>query len=182
MRGKPRDADALVVLGYRCEGGRMDPLLAERLDTALALWKRYRYRYMILSGGAVVSDLTEAGIMRDYLVSQGVDARRILLEEYSRNTVHNIVNCAILMKQHRLQSCLFVSNSFHLRRMRYISKRLHIPASFYASRSISAIGRQWKLTFLEIKAFRLTLPWLEKASNWEQKGWMGNTKSRSTAG
>lgn len=181
-RWTPREADALVVLGYKCINGQIDPLLAERLDTALDLWNRFRYRYVVLSGGAVVSERTEAAIMRDYLISKGVDAKRILLEEYSRNTVHNIVNCTLLMRRQHLKTCLYVSNSFHLRRMRYIARRLNIPANFYGSRKLPSIRRQWKLTFLEIRAFRLTLPWLHKAANWEQNGWMGNTNSRSASG
>jgi uncharacterized SAM-binding protein YcdF (DUF218 family) len=172
-----RSADALIVLGYRCDGGEIPPLLQERLDTALRLLESCSFRYVILSGGAVASQRTEAEIMRDYLIGRGVTEERILLENQSRNTVHNIVNCGILLRQYGLRSCLLVSNSFHIRRMKYIMKRLNMPAYFYAGRSLRTLFRQWKLTFQEIRAFRKTLPWVEKALNLETPRMMGKKEA-----
>ena len=169
----PQDADALIVLGYRCDQDRIHPLLQERIDTAITLWKKYRFRYMIVSGGAVASSISEAEIMKRYLVSRGVEPSRILLENCSRNTVQNIVNCRILMREHGLNSCLLVSNSFHIRRMKYIMDQLQISASFYADRRLPNIMRQWGITFQEIKAFRLTLPWLDKVKRLDRLEMMG---------
>ncbi|CAG7635394.1 YdcF family protein [Paenibacillus allorhizosphaerae] len=169
-----RDADALIVLGYRCDNDQVHPILKERLDAALQLFRERRYRYVILSGGAVRSKFTEAEIMRDYMIAQGMPPERIIMETRSRNTVHNVVNCKLLMEEFGLSSCLLVSNSFHIRRMHYIMKRLDIPASFYAARTLSSIvGLQRKLTFQEIKAYRLTLPWIEKALNMPSRQMMG---------
>jgi uncharacterized SAM-binding protein YcdF (DUF218 family) len=162
-RLQERDADALIILGYRCDNGRIHPLLKDRLDTAIRLLAKHRYRRVILSGGAVVSSRSEAEIMRDYLVSRAIPEERLLLEQKSRNTVHNIVNCKILMNEHGVETCLLVSNSFHIRRMKYIMSDLGISASFYASRDFMQLVRQWRITFQEIRAFRLTLPWLAKA-------------------
>ena len=169
-----RDADALIVLGYRCDDDQIHPILKERLDAALLLFRERRFRYVILSGGAVRSKFTEAEIMRDYMVAQGMPEDRIIMETRSRNTVHNVVNCKLLMEQFGLATCLLVSNSFHIRRMHYIMKRLGIPASFYAARHLrSIVGLQRKLTFQEIKAYRLTLPWIEKALNMSSRQMMG---------
>jgi uncharacterized SAM-binding protein YcdF (DUF218 family) len=162
-RLQERDADALIILGYRCDNGRIHPLLQDRLDTAVRLLAKHRYRRVILSGGAVVSSRSEAEIMRDYLVSCGIREEQLLLEQKSRNTVHNIVNCKILMNEYGMETCLLVSNSFHIRRMKYIMSALGMPASFYASRDFMQLVRQWRITFQEIRAFRLTLPWLAKA-------------------
>jgi uncharacterized SAM-binding protein YcdF (DUF218 family) len=175
------DADALIVLGYRCDNDEMHPLLKERLDTAIQLFRQYRYRFIILSGGAVKSKLTEAEIMRDYLVAHGVPVNRLLLESRSRNTVHNIVNCKLLLEQHGMQTCLLVSNSFHIRRMGYIMKAFRIPAALYATRHWRSIfTMQWKLTFQEIRAFRLTLPWLEQAMNMKTLQIMGSKKGAAS--
>jgi uncharacterized SAM-binding protein YcdF (DUF218 family) len=160
---RERDADALIILGYRCDQGQIHPLLQDRLDTAIRLMEQHRYRYVILSGGAVASSRSEAEIMRDYLIRYGIREERLLLEQKSRNTVHNMVNCKILMERHGMKSCLLVSNSFHIRRMKYIMNALGIPAFFYANREPMKVIGQWRITFQEIRAFRLTLPWLEKA-------------------
>ncbi|MFE5317560.1 YdcF family protein [Paenibacillus sp. NPDC056579] len=178
---RKRDADALIVLGYRCDGNRIHPLLQERLDIAMRLFRENRYRYMILSGGAVKSEITEADIMREYLLKQGMDDDCLLLETQSRNTVHNMVNCKALLQEHGLDSCVLISNSFHLRRMGYIMKSLQIPASLYASRNWNSIVKlQWKLTFQEIRAFRLTLPWLEQAIHMNSPQTMGSKKGAAS--
>ncbi|NMO94418.1 YdcF family protein [Paenibacillus lemnae] len=157
-------ADVLIVLGYRCDRGEIHPLLKERLDTAIRLYRKKTYRAIIVSGGAVTWDRSEAEIMRDYLLAQHIPPEAVLIEDWSRNTVHNVVNCRVLMERHGYKSCVLISNSFHIRRMKYIMRRLGIPAGFYYSRRLSSIVKdQLKLTFQEVRAFRLTLPWLDRA-------------------
>lgn len=163
MRAK--DADALIVLGYRCDGDRIHPLLRERLDTVLDLWRKHQYQYIIVSGGAVTSTRTEADIMKEYLVRHRVKESCILVENQSQNTVDNFTYCQRIMDRHGLRTCSIVSNSFHIRRMRYISKHLNIPAYFYARRSIGVIVKQWKLSWMEIRAFRITRTWLAEAKS-----------------
>lgn len=174
-------ADALIVLGYRCDGNQIHPLLKERLETALLLYREYDYRYLVLSGGAVKSNVTEAEIMRDYMLKQGVPEDRMLLESCSRNTVHNLVNCKLLFQDYGISTFLLVSNSFHLRRMRYIMKTLGLTASLYAERNwFSILQLQWRLTFQEIRAFRLTLPWLDQAVNMTTPQMMGGKKGAAS--
>ena len=170
---KAGPADALIVLGYRCDHDEIHPLLKDRLDTVLDLAAKYDYKRIIVSGGAVASKLTEAEIMQRYLVEHGIPAEKILLENRSRNTVHNAINSSILMQQHGLNTCILVSNSFHIRRMQYILKQLGIPASYYANRRLFSIMKQWKITFQEIRAYRLTLPWLDKVKKLGARQMMG---------
>ncbi|MBE1442061.1 YdcF family protein [Paenibacillus sp. OAS669] len=180
-RRSKESADALIVLGYRCDGNQIHPLLKERLDAALRLYREYHYRYLVLSGGAVKSNRTEAEIMRGYLLDQGVPVERMILESRSRNTVHNLVNCKLILTERNLSTFVLISNSFHLRRMRYIMKTLGLTASLYAERNWSSILRlQWRLTFQEIRAFRLTLPWLEKAVNMKSPQMMGSKKGAAS--
>ncbi|MEH7011047.1 YdcF family protein [Neobacillus niacini] len=166
-----KEADAIIVLGYKCEENRIHPLLEERLDTAIDLFKNNLYHYIILTGGAVASKNSEAEIMFDYLIQHSIPEKNILLETASQNTVFNVINCKGIMNDYKLNTCLVVSNSFHIRRIRYITNALNIPASFYAKRNINTISKQSKMTFKEILAFRATLPWLEKTKN------MNNRKS-----
>ncbi len=173
-RIKSGDADAIVVLGYRCEDDLIDPLLVERLDLVIQLLRKYKFQAVILSGGAVGAKRSEAEIMHHYMIRQGVDPQLLVLERWSRNTVHNLVNSELIMRERGLRSCLIVSNSFHIRRMKYIANFLGMHASFYADRSLHTLARQVKLTWQELRAFRLTLPWLEKVSAMEHRQLMGN--------
>jgi len=163
IRRERGSCDALIVLGQRTENGEIGALLQERLDTAVRLFGQHRYRCIIVSGGAVGCERSEAEIMREYLIQQGVPPNKIVSEAQSRNTVQNIAYCRTLLRQANLASCVIVSNSFHLRRMKYIADKLNVSAGVYADRSLQSIlFKQWRLTFEEIRAFRLSLPWIEK--------------------
>ena len=163
-----KDADALIVLGYRCDDDQIPPLLKERLDTAIFLFENYQFQYIIVTGGAVTSTNTEAEIMRDYLVKQAIPENKILLETAAKNTVYNIVNCSNILKTNHLETILLISNSFHIRRIKYIMEKQQLSASFYATRNIKTVMKQIKMTFAEIRAFKLTLPWLKKIKEIKQ--------------
>ncbi len=149
---KPRDA--LIILGYRSEQGRLSPLLIERLETGLRLIRNHAFTHIIVSGGAVGSDKSEAWIMKRYLIARGVDADRIVMEDASRNTVENLIYCKRIMDELRASTCLIVSNSFHIRRVRFIAGTLGMIALVYAERNArSILGEQFKSTFSEIRYY-----------------------------
>jgi len=163
---QPGKADALIVLGYVSKDGQIHPLLKERLDEAYKLFRKYGHKYIIVSGGAVGSRRSEAELMKEYLVEKGVPAKRVLEEDKSTNTVQNLIFSKLLMEQHQLKSFMIITNLFHVRRTKYIMHRLGMKGGFCANRSLrSIVGFQLKLTFLEIRAFRLTLPIIRREIN-----------------
>lgn len=163
---QPGKADALIVLGYVSKDGRIHPLLKERLDEAYKLFRQYGHEYIIVSGGAVGSRRSEAELMEKYLIEKGVPAKRVLKEDKSNNTVQNLIFSKQLMEQYQLKSFVIITNLFHVRRTKYIMHRLGIKGGFCANRSLrSILGFQLKLTFLEIRAFRLTLPIIKRVIN-----------------
>lgn len=163
---QPGKADALIVLGYVSKDGRIHPLLKERLDEAYKRFWQYGPKYIIVSGGAVGSRHSEAELMKKYLVEKGVPAKRVLKEDKSHNTVQNLIFSKQLMEQYQLKSFVIITNLFHVRRTKYIMHRLGMNGGFSANRSLrSIVGFQLKLTFLEIRAFRLTLPIIKRVIN-----------------
>ncbi|RJE90985.1 YdcF family protein [Paenibacillus sp. 1011MAR3C5] len=168
---KPGKADALIVLGYVSKDGRIHPLLKERLDEACKLFRQYGHKYIIVSGGAVGSRRSESELMKKYLVENGVPEKRVLEEDKSYNTVQNLMFSKQLMAQYQLESFIIITNLFHIRRTKYIMHRLGMAGGFSANRSLRSIAVfQLKLTFLEIRAFRLTLPIIERAIHDQNDG------------
>ncbi|GIO93461.1 YdcF family protein [Paenibacillus lactis] len=163
---QPGKADALIVLGYVTKDGRIHPLHKERLDEAYERFQQFGHKYIIVSGGAVGSRQSEAELMKEYLVDKGVPAKRILKEDKSHNTVQNLIFSKQLMEQYQLKSFMIITNLFHVRRTKYIMHRLGMKGGFSANRSLrSVVGFQLKLTLLEIRAFRLTLPIIKRIIN-----------------
>ena len=99
----------VVVLGSRLVAGKPDALMRERLDKALAV-----------AGNRsvfVVTGFGEAHAMRDYLVAQGVAARRVIVEPRATSTNENLENAYRILRR-RHSSWAVVTNDFHVLRTR----------------------------------------------------------------
>lgn len=81
-----------VVLGNRInDDGTMSELMLFRLNTALKIYKRFAPSKIILSGGVANPNVgvSEAQMMRDYLIGKGVSGDTLVLEEKSLTTKQN---------------------------------------------------------------------------------------------
>jgi len=92
-----KDKDFLIVLGCGLKkDGTPTPLLRGRLDLALRFDKEQqeqtgRQAMFVVSGGQGPDEAqSEAASMRDYLLSQGVEESRILVEDQSSDTAENM--------------------------------------------------------------------------------------------
>ena len=92
-----RDKDFLIVLGCGLrKDGTPTPLLQGRLDQALAFDRRQKEEtgkeaYFIVSGGQGPDEVqSEAASMKAYLMSRGVEERRIIAEDQSTDTAENM--------------------------------------------------------------------------------------------
>lgn len=112
------DSLCIVVLGYCLNAdGTMAPELRHRLETALDAAYAYPNAYIAVTGGATASysDATEAGVMADWLESQGIDPNRLILDPNAYSTTDNAVNvCGILARSYPSVECLaIVTSDYH---------------------------------------------------------------------
>lgn len=93
---------------------------ANRLTTALTLYKTGKIRRILLSGGAgrLIGDVPpEANVARDFLLQCGVPDSAILIENNSRNTRENALFSKQLIDSLAPESrCLLISSAWHIRR------------------------------------------------------------------
>lgn len=149
--------EAIAILGYKSNGNQLHPLLLERLITATELIHTHSYRKVILLGGKVGSSTaTEAELMSQYLIENGVERHMIVLDNESRDTVENFINCKEILEREGIHSCIAISNSFHIRRMRMIANALNLDVSMYADRHWRTIIKQVFHTLNEMKLFIVT--------------------------
>ncbi len=116
------DSLCIVVLGYRLytDGGAR-PELIGRLQLALAAAQKYPNAYILCTGGGTAANapnITEAHQMRKWLIEQGVDRDRIILESDSTLTIHNaIIAFRILTQDYpQVRQLAIVSSDYHLQR------------------------------------------------------------------
>ncbi len=96
------DLEYLIVLGSRVKEDGPGRTLKRRLDKAVEYVAENPDTMLILSGGQERGEPeTEAAVMKEYLLSQGVPASQMILEDQSVNTMENIMFSRELIDQAR---------------------------------------------------------------------------------
>ncbi len=114
------DELCIVVLGFQLEpDGTMREELIERLKVVLNSAKKYPNAYIVCTGGGTAFEnetATEAGEMSKWLIENGVDKKRIIVEANSLTTAQNaIFSYDILTTQYTSVKYLaIVSSDYHI--------------------------------------------------------------------
>lgn len=125
VQGNPQ---VMVILGCQVKSWGPSILLRDRLDKALEYWEENQDITIVVSGGQGPDEhISEAQAMYDYLVENGVEAERILMEDRSHNTVQNLTCTMELLQAEGYDTgddIVVVSNGFHLTRVRMLWERV----------------------------------------------------------
>ena len=116
------DSDELciVALGFQLKpDGTMRDELIERLTVVLRSAEKYPNAYIVCTGGGTASQnpsATEAGEMAKWLISKGVDPKRVIVEDNSLTTAQNaIFTYDILTTQYpKVKELAIVSSDYHI--------------------------------------------------------------------
>ena len=116
------DTDELcfVVLGFQLEpDGTMREELIERLTVASHCAELYPHALIVCTGGGTAAEdetATEAGRMADWLIENGVDLERVIVEDKSLTTAQNaIYTFDILEASHpQVKELVIVSSDYHI--------------------------------------------------------------------
>jgi uncharacterized SAM-binding protein YcdF (DUF218 family) len=124
-----RPAGAIVVFGAAEYSGRPSPVYKARLDHAFDVEERGLAPLVITTGGSGGDPrYTEGGVGRDYLIQQGVAARKILAETHGETTYESVRAVVGLLRERGITSCLAVSDGFHLYRIKLMFSSFGITA------------------------------------------------------
>lgn len=89
------DELCIVVLGFQLNpDGTMKEELIERLTVALNSAEKYPNAYIVCTGGGTASEnesASEAGEMAKWLIEQGVETNRVIVEDNSITTAQNAI-------------------------------------------------------------------------------------------
>jgi len=96
--------------------GTLSSNAASRMITVLQLYNKLKVP-IIVSGGKVYEDTgDEAQISKAILMSLGVAAEDIIIDNRSLNTEQNAKNCAVILKEKGFTKPLLVTSAFHMPR------------------------------------------------------------------
>ena len=121
-KGK-KDLDYIIVLGALVREEGPSSILRARLDAAIDYLEDNPNTICIVSGGQGVNEpFSEAEGMRRYLVENGIDESKIVIEDKSFKTIENIQNSMKLMDKENPKVGIVTSN-FHVYRGMKIAKK-----------------------------------------------------------
>lgn len=135
---KPDGTETLVVLGSKVNSYGPSLMTAQRLKAAIKFMNEHPDTNCVLSGGQGPDEpFSEAKGMYDYMVSHGIDADRLYLEDRSTNTRENLKFSKEIIESEGLnEKIAIVSNEFHLYRAGLIAKKLGFDYSSIPGRSL----------------------------------------------
>ena len=152
---------AAIVLGagYR-PGGSLSHALADRMDTAIALYEAGKVNKLLLTGDNRVADYNEPAAMADYAQARGVPREDLVLDYAGRRTYDSCYRASVIFG---LDRAILVTQEFHLPRALYTcnqlgletvgvvaDRRAYLRATWYQFRELLALTRAW----LDLKLFK----------------------------
>jgi vancomycin permeability regulator SanA len=116
----PKDA-AVIVPGCLLQGDIPGEMLQNRLNAAESYLEAHPSAICVVTGG-YIGKYTQAGVMKKYLVSKGIAASRILVDDKSNTTYENISNAKKLLGGKR--DVVITTDVFHEYRSKFYARRL----------------------------------------------------------
>jgi SanA protein len=125
---RPRVA---VVFGASVfSNGDLSPVLEDRVDTAIELYRSKKIDRILVSGDNRHHSYNEPKAMYEYLVSHAVDKRDVVIDYAGRSTYET---CLRAKEVFGLQRAVLVTQAFYLPRALYLANELGLDAVGVAS-------------------------------------------------
>lgn len=139
-------ADVIAVLGAAEYATRPSPVFQGRLQQALQLYRGHFGDEVITLGGKEPGDITtEAEAGRQWLISKGLPADRVVAVPVGRDSLQSIEAAASYMGRHNLDTVFLVSDPWHNLRIRRMARDQGLDAFVSATGSSAARSRSTRL-------------------------------------
>jgi SanA protein len=120
------EAPVVLVFGAGlAPGGVPSPVLAQRLDAAIALWKGGKAQLVLVSGDNSDRFHDETRAMRRYMLQRGLPEHAVLGDDSGLSTYDSCVRAFAVF---RVRKALLVTQRFHLPRALYIANSVGMDA------------------------------------------------------
>lgn len=115
-----------IVFGASVYGnGALSPILEDRVETAIGLYRAHKVDRILVSGDARHPSYNEPKAMYEYLVNHTVESEDVIVDTSGRSTYET---CLRAKEVFGLKRAVLVSQSFHLSRALYIANQLGLDA------------------------------------------------------
>ncbi len=132
-----------IVFGARIyPDGNLSPMLADRVETAVQLYKAGKVQKLLMSGDNRFDYYNEPGHMMEYAIKQGVPPTDIQPDYAGRRTYDTCYRAKAVFQ---IESAVLVTQDFHLSRALFTCRSLGIEATGVAAdlRTYSRDSLRW---------------------------------------
>jgi len=148
--------DYIFVLGCKVWGDKPSPMLEDRLDTAIELYKSGVAKKILMSGDGRPQSL-EVQTMKNYAIAHGIPEKAIYMDLEGYNTITSMRRAKDI---YNIESMIVVTQGFHLSRSVYNASCQGIEVYGVASdlREYPNVSYNWKREIpARVKDFMLNL-------------------------
>ena len=124
------DYDCILVLGAGVRDGKPRPMLQDRLNYAIDLYRKGVAPKLLMSGDHGRKDYDEVNIMKQYAIDMGVPSEDIFMDHAGFSTYESLYRAKEIFKADKI---IIVTQKYHLFRALYIAESLGLEAHGYAS-------------------------------------------------
>ena len=120
-----KDVDCILILGAGIWGDKPSPMLQDRLDEGVKLYKEGIASKIIMSGDHGREEYDEVNIMKEYAIEQRVPSEDIFMDHAGFSTYESIYRAKEIFDADNI---VIVTQEYHLYRALYIAEKLDINA------------------------------------------------------
>lgn len=120
-----KDIDCIVILGAGVWGDKPSPMLQDRLDEGIRLYKEGKAPKIIMSGDHSGQYYDEVNIMKQYAINKGVPSEDIFMDHAGLSTYESIYRAKEIFNA---KNIIIVTQKYHLYRALYIANQLDVNA------------------------------------------------------
>ena len=122
--------DCIIVLGaYVKVDGNPSDMLRDRLDTALALYRAGLSEKILVSGDHGSVGYNEVGVMKKYLVENGVPEENVFMDHAGFSTYETMYRAKeVFLTESYYKRVVVVTQEYHLYRALYIAEQIGLDA------------------------------------------------------
>jgi len=151
--------DVIVVLGAAVwNGGLPSPALKRRLLHAVSLFKKGKANYLLVTGGLGKYPPTEASVMKELALKQGLNSENILVEDKGKSTFQSVLESIRIIREHNWTNAIVVSDPYHLFRALLVFRCFNIRVIGSAAKGGKEANKLWKWSYYYLREY-IALPW-----------------------
>ena len=111
--------DTAIVFGAGIRGDKPSPVLADRLDKSIELWRADKIKTILVSGDNRFENYNEPDVMAKYLIQNGIPDNYIIRDYAGRDTLDT---CWRAKNIFAIKTAYIVTSNFHIPRSNFVCK------------------------------------------------------------